>query len=396
MNYVIIYSIPGVMALVAAFALLLKKHRNSAQVILAISMMVYAASQLYFAQYFNPALSHNAIFDPACKVLALLAPPFYCFFIAVLTYPKMRYIKGLIFFAGSIPYIILYFIAFSRLSPADFEVYSFNVLGHVPFSSEPSRAVRFMFFAGARGFLVFMMTLLGLTIYSSLVRLNKYCKILMSYDSRVTELIRWPRKLVIYFTCCFLPAWALEFILFNAGAPKWTLTVVCIFISCMFLMICVHGYRISFTSRDLKRIFKEADNEQPETQPVPDVVTPQQSEQELEQLELVSKKLAQAIDEDKMFLDPELTIITLADKIGTNRNYLNKVINTLYGKSFFDYIRALRIGYAQKLLIERKGHPGDNNAFCKECGYCFYSVFLDEFKAVTGKSLSNWTAENIK
>lgn len=84
----------------------------------------------------------------------------------------------------------------------------------------------------------------------------------------------------------------------------------------------------------------------------------------------------------EIFRDSELTIESLAKKIGTNQTYLSKAINTYAKSSFRDYVNAYRIRYAVKLLSDP-----DNDQPIKEiaaqAGYNNLQSFYQNFRKET-------------
>jgi len=62
------------------------------------------------------------------------------------------------------------------------------------------------------------------------------------------------------------------------------------------------------------------------------------------------KELERLITEDKIWLNPSITINDIAQMLGTNRTYLSRYINNDLGQTFFDYINSYRIAMAEKLL----------------------------------------------
>ena len=59
----------------------------------------------------------------------------------------------------------------------------------------------------------------------------------------------------------------------------------------------------------------------------------------------------ECINDEKVFLNPKLTLTDLALKVGTNRTYMSNYINRELKKTFFDFINSLRLEYATELLV---------------------------------------------
>lgn len=87
------------------------------------------------------------------------------------------------------------------------------------------------------------------------------------------------------------------------------------------------------------------------------------------------------------FLKNNITITSLAKKLGTNTKYLSKIINTYKEKSFIHYINDLRIDY---MMRELKTNPTLQRytilSIGKEAGFNSAKSFSDAFKKATGIS----------
>lgn len=62
--------------------------------------------------------------------------------------------------------------------------------------------------------------------------------------------------------------------------------------------------------------------------------------------------LLRIMEKEKLFLDPELTLEALAEKMVINRNMLSQLINQHIGLNFNDFINTYRINEAKRILAE--------------------------------------------
>ena len=69
-------------------------------------------------------------------------------------------------------------------------------------------------------------------------------------------------------------------------------------------------------------------------------------------MERITKKLEALMAAEPVYLEPDLSMPQLADKLSLSPNYLSQTINTMYQMSFFDYINKHRIEYAKQQLID--------------------------------------------
>ena len=100
--------------------------------------------------------------------------------------------------------------------------------------------------------------------------------------------------------------------------------------------------------------------------------------------DLIVKKM----EEDQIYLQPNLKITDLAALLGTNRNYLYNAINIGMGISFSEFVNRYRVGHAQRLLIE---NPTANIVeIATKSGFSSEVTFYRNFKAVTGTTPNKW------
>lgn len=109
-----------------------------------------------------------------------------------------------------------------------------------------------------------------------------------------------------------------------------------------------------------------------------------------ETVEEVLPRLMQLIEEEKIFLEADLTLNKLAQRLNVHYNHLSQIINEQLKSSFNDFINRYRIEEAKKEM----GKPGGNKKTILEIAYetGFYSksVFNTAFKKFTGKTPSQY------
>jgi AraC-like DNA-binding protein len=91
---------------------------------------------------------------------------------------------------------------------------------------------------------------------------------------------------------------------------------------------------------------------------------------------------------DKRFCQSGITIKNLADYLGTNTKYLSLYINSQENKTFRNWIGALRIEEAQRLMQENPYQTLDNIA--EKVGYANRSALLCQFAKQTNMTPSEW------
>jgi len=100
------------------------------------------------------------------------------------------------------------------------------------------------------------------------------------------------------------------------------------------------------------------------------------------------RKNLQKFEDEKEFLEANLSLKKIAIRVGTNPNYLSAYINTEKGMHFNRYLSELRIKYIAELLAEDPiaGHQ-KTEVLAKLCGIASRSNFLKLFSEIYGMSL---------
>jgi len=97
----------------------------------------------------------------------------------------------------------------------------------------------------------------------------------------------------------------------------------------------------------------------------------------------VVRKIRQAVEEDKGYRNPSLSLRTLADQIQVLPNYVSQALNMEIKETFFDYVNRLRVTEAMKLLEDTQKTV---LAISAEVGFNSRSSFYAAFKKQTGKT----------
>jgi len=64
-----------------------------------------------------------------------------------------------------------------------------------------------------------------------------------------------------------------------------------------------------------------------------------------------ARQLSDLMETKKLYLQPDLSVATLAMELGTNRTYLSNLINQYLRTTFTNYVNAYRVQYAKGLLL---------------------------------------------
>ncbi len=104
------------------------------------------------------------------------------------------------------------------------------------------------------------------------------------------------------------------------------------------------------------------------------------------QLESIKESLVALMQDEKLYLQSDLTLPALADRLGSSVNHVSQVINAGFGTSFFDFINSYRIREATRMLNAETGETPTVLAVALDVGFNSTSTFYVAFKKVTGQT----------
>jgi AraC-like DNA-binding protein len=101
-------------------------------------------------------------------------------------------------------------------------------------------------------------------------------------------------------------------------------------------------------------------------------------------------KVKEYVDTEKPYLDSELTLPGLADRVGIPAYQLSQVINEALGANFFDFVNGYRVMEAKRLLGDPSKSAYTILAIAEESGFNSKSAFNAAFKRFAGQTPSEF------
>jgi AraC-like DNA-binding protein len=141
----------------------------------------------------------------------------------------------------------------------------------------------------------------------------------------------------------------------------------------------IYPYTIA-EKKEIKEVIKEANSDEEQKKKI-------LSDENLEKLKI---ELLVLMEEEKPFLDSEISLVKLAKKINISAHLLSYVINNGFNENFFQFINGYRIKEAQKLILDTKMNHLSLLGIGFEVGFNSKTVFNTTFKKVTGKTPSEF------
>lgn len=105
-----------------------------------------------------------------------------------------------------------------------------------------------------------------------------------------------------------------------------------------------------------------------------------------ERIELLERKLNQLIEQQQIFLNPELRLRTLSETLEVPEHHLTILFNEHYGVKFYDFINQRRIKFAKQLLASSERQNKSVLEIGFAAGFNSKSTFYSLFKKATDQT----------
>jgi len=99
--------------------------------------------------------------------------------------------------------------------------------------------------------------------------------------------------------------------------------------------------------------------------------------------ELIASQLSELMELKKPFTDPSLTLAQLAGMLSVSTHNLSEVINTKFGKNFYDFVNGYRIDVVKKNLTDPSKNDLNILSIAFDAGFNSKATFNSVFKQAT-------------
>ena len=142
------------------------------------------------------------------------------------------------------------------------------------------------------------------------------------------------------------------------------------------------------------RILKPVENE--DEQATEEIEEPKSDDDVVSHNYILAVRLEQKMSQDKLYLNPKLTITDVATAIGTNKTYLSDYLNNTRNTSFFDYINNYRINEACRIIdaMPEEGRKS-MSVVAQKSGFNSLSSFNRYFVKLTGISPKSYYVNSL-
>lgn len=104
----------------------------------------------------------------------------------------------------------------------------------------------------------------------------------------------------------------------------------------------------------------------------------------------LTRVLLEYMEKNKPHHDAELTLTSLASRVGMGRNQLSEVINNEIGCNFYDFVNKYRVEDVKLLMVDKRYDDFTILAIAYEAGFPSKSTFNSIFKKHTGLTPSQY------
>ena len=115
-----------------------------------------------------------------------------------------------------------------------------------------------------------------------------------------------------------------------------------------------------------------------------------------EQKEEYVKHIFTFMDEERPFINAELTVQDLSKQLNISRHHLTELLNNDIGKNFFTFINEYRVEEVKRRLLDARFEHLTIVAIAFESGFNSKSTFNSIFKQNTGNTPSQWKIAELK
>jgi len=107
------------------------------------------------------------------------------------------------------------------------------------------------------------------------------------------------------------------------------------------------------------------------------------------------EKLRRALEEERVYLRPDLTLPELADELGLPRGHLSQIVNERFGCNFSELLARHRVGCAEAILADPECEHLTVESIGFRAGFNSRSAFYDAFKRTTGVTPAAYRSRHL-
>lgn len=408
----ILFSLPALTIVISAILLAIRgKGAPRIRYSMINMMIVVALSLLFYAQYFNPYLAarYSWGFDFLYCLITPFCAPAYYLFVNCLTDIRRRPVVNVLVFLPTVIYTVLLISAQLLMDSSERHAYICNEILGQNIQMEASVAYNWMLMIGKKLFSVFMPAQSILVMIYGEFRLNTYLTMLENYNSVYQSekkiKIRGIHALTIL---TILTGLIMSSIPVFESTEHIPLVAIAVAGQIVLVILMVHNVlQLDLSAEDIHGITDNSDYQE-ETSPLRPVAAPVHqpvrnqpmpvNQVSVEPAGPSPSTLMERIDyvmmNENLFLQPDLSLTVLCEKVGTNRTYASKAIKDTKGCNFPDYVNRFRLDYAIDLMKQTPKEKIIIQNIAMQCGCGSIQSFYRYFKLFFNETPTQWMERN--
>lgn len=263
----------------------------------------------------------------------------------------------------------------------------------VPFLLLPVEQKRYVFQHDGKGYETFIFLVSTILSVSGVAYVYFTNRLLVKHRRRVLQEFSNKEKIDL--------DW-LRFLFYGMGVI-WCCIILDLGDDLVFTMATIFVVFIGYFGIRQVGIFSNSSLDIPSVDPIQDVASPSESDVNHNEKRKYAKsgltddsakvlagRLNRLMKEEKLYSQPELTLVELAARLDIHPNYLSQAINEMEGVNFYDYINGLRIEEFKNAVIDPTNKKYTLLTVAYDCGFNSKSAFNRYFKKVEGQSPSEY------
>lgn len=231
------------------------------------------------------------------------------------------------------------------------------------------------------GLLWIILVVQFLYYYSKIYKINKV------YTLRLTEqhsnYEQYDASWIRVFLLLFLAILAFVSIVLFVFLHKSDFTNFSIVVALFFSL---QVYFIAYKGLNQKTFIIENESDDKSEKPVRESIETEPDKKQVTEKEILEKFM----QDNKPYLNPELTLVDLASQINMSRNELSALINNVVGSNFYLYVNGYRINHVKQLMQKDKQMQFTILALAYDSGFNSKSTFNALFKKISGLTPSEY------
>lgn len=402
----ILFSIPGLAIIVSAIILNVRgkcsvRIKNS----MGSMLLVVAISMLSYAQFYNQGLAarYSWGFDFLYCLITPFCAPLYYVFINCLTDIKRRPAINVAMFLPSVIYAVLLVSAQILMNSDERHAYICNEILGQNIQMESSVAYTWMVMIAKKLFSVFMPAQGILVMIYGEFRLNTYTKMLEDYSTNYTSGKTIKMRGIHVLTILVVVTGLVMSSIPVSESTDHILLVVFAVIGQVIMVSLIVSYvmKLEYSAEEMHEMADEPDapvqpviRQRPVTAQAPAAAPVMAERKEERTASTLIEKIDDAMLNDNLFLQPDLSLVTLCEKVGTNRTYASKAIKDAKGCNFPDYVNQFRLEYAVKIMKNTAKDDIVIQNIALQCGFGSIQTFYRYFKLFYNETPTQWLERN--